>query len=130
MKCVFYFLLFLIICIIITYQGFACSRDDYKQITIKNQLGSYSLEYPSHYETNIRDDLEFKVPYTHLIFEGPVRNETVEVFDPETNEIYNVEGQRGTSVINVHVSNYKIYFGEFYSAADKLIDLSWVVMLI
>jgi major membrane immunogen (membrane-anchored lipoprotein) len=44
--------------------GCGNTDDVYKKITIKNELGSYSLEYPSHYEKNIWDNLEFKVPYT------------------------------------------------------------------
>jgi len=93
------------------------SFDGYKKITINNELGSYSLEYPSHYEKNVWDNLEFKVPYTYLIFEGPVRKETMDVFDPETGEIKKVTGERGTSEISVHVSNFKEYYGEYYSGA-------------
>jgi hypothetical protein len=120
MKNIFKYCLILIICIIFACHGYACSHDEYKQITIKNQLGSYSLEYPSHYEKNIWDNLEFKVPYTHLIFEGPVKNETAEVFNPETGRIETVTGERGTSVISVYISNFKIYYGESYSATDDI----------
>ena len=103
--------------------GCDCSHDVYKKITINNELGSYSLEYPSHYEKNIWDNLEFKVPYTHLIFEGPVKKEVAEVFNPETGEIKTVTGERGTPDISVHISNYKIYYGESYSAVDDIEEL-------
>jgi hypothetical protein len=110
--------------IIITYAyilaGCSCSHDVYKKITIENELGSYSLEYPSHYEKNIWDNLEFKIPYTYLLFEGTVRKETAEVFDPGTGEIKTVVGERGTSEIGVTISNYKVYFGQSYSAADEI----------
>ena len=116
-----YFLV--LICIFIAYQVYSCSRDGYKQITIKNELGSYSLEYPSHYKKNIRDNLEFKVPYTDFTLEGPVKKETVEVFDPETGEIKTVTGKRGTSSISINICNLKVYYGESYSAVDFYDDL-------
>jgi hypothetical protein len=96
------------------------SRAPYKHITIDNELGSYSFEYPSYYEKNIWDNLEFRVPYTHLILEGPVKNAKVEVFNPDTGKIETVVGERGTSSISIYISNYKVEYGESYSASDRI----------
>ncbi len=96
------------------------SNSEFKEVTIKNELGHYSFEYPSHYNKKVWDNLEFKVPYTHLILEGPVITEEVEIFDPETGDIERVTGERGTSSISVYISNFKIYYGESYSSVDYI----------
>jgi hypothetical protein len=90
---------------------------------INNDLGKYGFEYLTYYKREIRDNLEFKIPYTHLILEGPIKIEDVEVFDPETGEITTATGRRGTSVIYVDISNYKIYYGESYTASVKIESL-------
>ncbi|MBN2543352.1 hypothetical protein JXI42_10850 [bacterium] len=120
MKNIFKYCLILIICIIFACHGYACSHDEYKQITIKNQLGSYSLEYPSHYDKDFREVLDFDIPYTHLLLDGPAIRETAEVFDPDTGNIRTVVGERGSSSIEVIISNYKVYHGESYTAADRI----------
>jgi hypothetical protein len=66
------------------------------------------------------DNIDFNVPYTHLLLEGPVTMQEAEVFDPNTGEIKTVSGKRGTSSISIFVSNYKKHFGESYSATDKI----------
>jgi hypothetical protein len=47
----------------------------------------------------------------------------VEVFDPDSGEIKTVTGERGSSDISVHISNYKIYYGESYSAVNDIEEL-------
>ena len=94
--------------------------EGYKQITINNELGSYSLEYPSHYKKDFREVLEFDIPYTNLLLDGPVVKETAEVFDPDTGKVQTVVGERGSSSINIGISNYKVYHGESYTAADRI----------
>ena len=102
------------------FVGCDIPSSEFRKTTISNELGKYSFEYPSHYKKEIWDNLEFEIPYTHLVLEGPIENENVEVFDPETGKINVVTGMRGTSVIYIDISNYKIYFGESHSAADKI----------
>jgi hypothetical protein len=97
-----------------------CSCGDYNQITIKNELGAYSFEYSSKYSKEVADDLEFDIPFTHLILDGPVKNETTEIIDPESGEIKTVTGRRGTSSIEVGISNYKVHYGESYDAAFRI----------
>jgi len=108
------------VAVILLLLGCNSSSDGYKQITVNNELGHYSFEYPSHYKRNFVDNFDFKVPYATLVLEGPVKSEEAEVFDPNTGEIKTVVGKRGTSVIYIGVSNYKVYFGESYSATDKI----------
>jgi hypothetical protein len=117
--------------LIVTYAyilaGCSCShgeyitinKGEYTQITIINQLGSYTLEYPSEYTKNFREVLDFDIPFTNLILDGPIITETVEVFNPDTG-IITVVGNTGSSVISISISNYKIYFGESYSATEKI----------
>jgi hypothetical protein len=117
-----FFTIIVFVCFIsgIFFAGYSCSNNPYKTITISNELGSYSLEYPSHYEKHIWDNLEFKVPYTRLLLEGPIGKEEAEVFDPNTGEIITIVGERGTSSIEIFISNYKVHFGESYLATDKI----------
>jgi hypothetical protein len=108
-----------LLCIIVICQGFACTKSEYKKITIKNDLSSYSLEYPSHYKKEVGEVLDFDIPFTLLILNGPIITETAEVFDPDTG-IITVVGNTGSSIISISISNYKIYFGESYSATEKI----------
>ena len=117
-----------IILVFIACTGLACSTDGYStkeldgytQITVKNDLGSYSLEYPSHYRESIGEDTEFWVPYAYLHLDGPVANQTADVFDPDTGEIQTVVGQRGSSYINVEISNFTLGYGEVFTATAAL----------
>jgi hypothetical protein len=111
-------LIIILISIIIT--GCNSSNSGYESITVENELCSYSFDYPSFYKINIWDHLDFRIPYAYLVLEGPVATQEAEVFDPDTGEIQTVVGKRGTSVIYIDVSNYKIYYGESYSAADRI----------
>jgi hypothetical protein len=116
-----FLIIFIFILLLFSFSG--CSYNEYKSITINNELGSYSFEYPSSYEKNIWDNLEFRIPYTNLVLEGTVKSEEVEVFDPDTGKIKTVTGERGTCTIHVTISNYKIENGESYSANDVVKDL-------
>jgi hypothetical protein len=118
MKILIRYLTIFIVCPLLAFPQFSCSP--FKQIKIENELGSYSLEYRSLYKREIRDNLKFNPPYAHLILEGPIKAEEAEVFDPNTGKIRTVAGKRVTSSITVTISNYKSYFGEAYSAADKI----------
>jgi hypothetical protein len=112
--------LILILLISFIISGCNSSNNEYESITVENELCSYSLQYPSLYEKDIRDHLDFNIPYTYLVLEGPVTIQEAEVFDPDIGEIITVSGERGTSVISIKVLNYKVYYGESYSAADRM----------
>ncbi len=49
-----------------------------------------------------------------------MKSEKVEVFNPDTGKIETVVGKRGTSSISISILNRKIYYGESYSAADRI----------
>ncbi len=53
-----------VVCVAFIYPlvGSSCSRDGFKEITISNELGSYSFEYPAYYKKNVRDNFDFDVP--------------------------------------------------------------------
>jgi hypothetical protein len=98
---------------------FGCNSE-YKNLTVDNELCSYSLGYPSYYEIEIWNNFDIDIPSAYLFIKGPIEMQEADVFDPDTGEITTVSGRRGTSFITIHVANYKIYFGESYSAADKI----------
>lgn len=100
--------------------GCNSSNNGYESITIENYQCSYSLEYPSSYENEYREVFESITPFSYLTLSGPVTLQEAEVFNPDTGEIQTVLGKRGTSSIIIRVSNSKIYFGESYSAADRI----------
>jgi len=101
----------------------ACSHEWYSRIEIENELGSYSFEYPKNYRQEIRDNLEYNPPYAYLILVGPTMVEKAEVMDPGTGRIKTVTGKRVASSITVTISKYKNYFGETYSAVDRIESL-------
>jgi hypothetical protein len=115
-----YLLAFICVSFMYTFVGCDCSHNGYKRITVTNELGSYSFEYPSCYGMDIQDNLDFDIPYTHLVLLGPMKHEKTEVFDPDTGEVTTVVGERMASVFYVDISNYKIYYGESYSATNRL----------
>lgn len=119
MKRIFIYFIVLL-CIIAISQGFACTKSEYKKITIENELCSFSLEYPAHYDKDFREVLDFNIPFIYLLLDGPVVKETAEVFDPDSGSIKTVVGERGSSSINVIISNYKVYHGESYTATDRI----------
>jgi hypothetical protein len=100
--------------------GCNLSHERYESITVNNELCSYSFKYPSTYEKQFMDNLEFDIPYVSLLLEGPISIQEAEVFDPNTGEIKTVSGKRGTVSISIDISNFKKYFGESYSVADRI----------
>jgi hypothetical protein len=99
-----------------------CNSSDsgFKSVTIENELCHYSLEYPSYYDKNIWDNFDFDVPYTALTLDAPTISEAAEIPDPSSGEMKAVTGRRSPAVIYVVVSDSKEYWGESYSATDKL----------
>lgn len=108
---------------ILAMTGCNSSDSGFKSVTIENELCHYSLEYPAQYDKNIWDNLEFKVPYTHLSLIAPEISEEIEVFDPSSGEIITVVGHQSPAFIRVVVSDSKEYWGESYSATDELEEL-------
>jgi len=122
----------IVICTLYAFPQLACSEDGYTQIdigdgyyqiTIENELGSYSVEYPSRYKKELRKGLEYNPPFIHLMLDGPIKKEQTEVFDPGTGEIKTVVGERGTSSISIYTTNFKAYYGESYSMVDRIESL-------
>jgi hypothetical protein len=105
---------------ILVMTGCNSSDSGFKSVTVENELCHYSLEYPAQYDKDIRDNFEFKVPYTELALVAPVIYETAEIPDPSRDEMVTVTGRRSPAVIYVVVSDSKKYWGESYSATDKL----------
>jgi hypothetical protein len=60
------------------------------------------------------------MPFTNLILDGPVKIEKIEVFDADSGKIRTVTGRRGTVVIEVTITNYKVYYGESYDASFRI----------
>jgi hypothetical protein len=104
-----------------------CSLSDFKSVTIEktieNKLCHYSLEYPACYDKDIRDNFDFKVPYTALTLVAPTISEVIEVPDPVSGEIKTVVGHQSPAAIYIVVSDSKKYWGESYSATDELEEL-------
>jgi hypothetical protein len=100
----------------------SCSFSDsgFKSVTIENELCHYSLEYPAQYDKEIWDNFDFKVPYTELALIAPTISEVIEVPDPSSGEITTVTGYTSPAFIHVIVSDSKEYWGESYSATDRL----------
>ena len=113
-----------VLTLLVLLTGFGCdisqSNEGYTNVEINNKLGHYSLEYPAIYQKEIRDDLRFRVPYTYLVFEYPIQTVTAEIFDPETGEIRTISGMTGVAEISITISNYKLEFGDSYTASVKL----------
>ncbi len=107
----------------LSFIGCNSSNNGYESIIVENELCSYSLTYPTTYEKEFLDDLEFHVPYTQLLLLGPVIIQEAEVFDPDKGQIQTMSGKRRGSFIDVGIANYKKAFGESYSAADKIEDV-------
>lgn len=114
------FLLAIFICLTSLSLPIGCSHSEYESITVENELCSYSLTYPSIYEKQLRNLFDWDIPFSDLSLEGPISIQEAEIFDPDTGEIKIVSGKRGTSVIRIHIANFKGYFGETYSATDKI----------
>jgi len=112
----------ILVCIIFILLFIGCSslNNGYESIIVENELCSYSLMYPTTYEKEFMDNLEFKIPYVYLLLKGPLGIEEAEVFDPDIGEIQTVSGKRMMSYISIKILNYKIYYGESYSAADRI----------
>jgi hypothetical protein len=105
---------------ILVMTGCNFSNSGFKSVTIENELCHYSLEYPAYYDKDIRDNFDFDVPYTALTLDAPTISEVIEVPDPSSGEIKTVTGYTSPAVIYVIVSDSKEYWGESYSATDKL----------
>lgn len=105
---------------ILAMTGCNLSDSGFKSVTIENELCHYSLEYPAYYDKDIWDNLEFKVPYTHLSLIAPEISEAAEIPDPSSGEMKAVVGHYSPAFIHVIVSDSKEYWGESYSATDDL----------
>lgn len=110
----------LLIAFLLMISGCESTHNKARNITIENELCTYSFSYPSRYKLEQHDNFGFNVPYSYLILEGPIEIKEAEVFDPASGEIKTVLGRRGTSVISVNVADSKSHFGELYSAVNKI----------
>jgi len=115
MKRALKYLLLLIMCAILAFHGFACSRDGYKQITVKSELCHYFFEYSGYYEADgPHTDLDLIIPYTDLSLVKPEISGKAEVIDFASGEIKSVIGHYSPGSISVHV-----YDASEYESAPK-----------
>jgi hypothetical protein len=98
-------------------------NNKYTQITVQNQLGSYSFEYPSYYEKKVQDNFDFIPPYSSVVLLGPTKVEEVEVFDPDSEKVDSVVTMRISSSIEISITDAKKWWGENHSAINTLEEL-------